>query len=91
MQALHAPSQYPENVRKAISRMPPLATQIANRWMLGWPEAVRALLTENRFLPALQQQEHEERNALAKQQGMTHLAQHEILSELGLSLAPPPP
>lgn len=89
MQTLYAPTKYPESVRKAINLMPPLATQIANRWMLGWPKRVQELLASGEYLSALKQQDHDERNALARAQSMTHLAQHEIAQEMGLRLSPP--
>ena len=40
------------------------------------------------YLEVLTNQEQQEREALS-QPGMNHLARHEIVQEMGLSLAPP--
>jgi hypothetical protein len=88
MQTLHRPNLYPATVRAALEKMPPLATEIANRWMLGWPERVKALLESNQYLPALEAQEKAERNAYANP-GNNHLARHEIAELYGMSPEPP--
>lgn len=88
MQTLRSPTTYPTNVREAIAKMPPLATEIANRWLLGWPKAVKSLLTEDGYLLALAEQEAREREAYS-QPGSAHLARHEIAELYGLSPAPP--
>lgn len=91
MQQLYNPSAYPPKVAAALKAATPLAVEIANRWMLGWPEAVKQLLDSQDFLPALQRQESEEREALAQAAGMQHLARHEVMQELGLNPGPPMP
>lgn len=88
MQSLHSPSSYPTPVRRKLELMPPLAVEIANRWMLGWPERVKALLSTGEFLPALKAQEETEREVLANETAK-HLARHEVMQEHGLSPAPP--
>jgi hypothetical protein len=88
MQNLYNPDGYPPALRSRLKKMPPLALEIANRWMLGWPERVQALIQAGEFLPALMAQEQEERRVLASETA-THLARHEILQEWGLSLEPP--
>ena len=88
MQALHNPKMYPEPIRRKLELMPPLAIEIANRWALGWPETVKALLTSGKYLEALKAQEQQEREALSEP-GNSHLARHEIVTEYGLSLSPP--
>lgn len=67
---------------------PPLATEISNRWMLGWPQATKELLKSGRYLEALKAQEQQEREVLSEP-GNSHLARHEIVQEFGLSLSPP--
>lgn len=88
MQTLLQPSKYPPEVRKALETMPPLATEIANRWMLGWPKAVQSLIEEGGYLDALKEQEKRELEAYS-QPGNDHLARHEIAEVYGLSPAPP--
>ena len=88
METLYRPNAYPTAVRAKLRALPPLATEIANRWMMGWPDRVKALLKTEEYLPALIEQEQEERRILSSAE-TRHLAQHEILQEHGLSLEPP--
>lgn len=88
MDTLLHPRRYPNEVREAIAKMPPLATDIANRWMLGWPKTVAALLTEGGYLEALTDQEQREREVYSHP-GNGHLARHEIADLYGLSPGPP--
>ncbi len=90
MQTLHAPQKYPPEIRQALANLPPLATEIANRWMLGWPKAVAALIESGEYLELLMSQEQQEREAYS-QPGNSHLARHEIADLYGLSPAPPMP
>jgi hypothetical protein len=90
MQELYKPRTYPPEIRADLRTMPPLAIEIANRWLLGWPQTVKALITSGEYLSALKAQEKEEREVLSNL-GNTHLARHEIVQEYGLSLSPPAP
>lgn len=83
---LYRASSYPTEVRSRISS--PLAVEIANRWMLGWPKRARAMLADGTFLELLNSQEQKEREALSNPDN-GHLARHEIAELYGLSLAPP--
>lgn len=87
--ALYQESVYPVRVREEISRMSPLAQQIADRWMMGWQAEVRELLRKGEYLDALRDQEEKERSVLANP-GLSHLSQAEIASEYGLRQGPPP-
>ncbi|MEG1678578.1 MAG: hypothetical protein RR326_00670 [Stenotrophomonas sp.] len=92
MQSLVSPSLYPPDLRRKISHLTPLAIEIANRWALGWPKIVKALIAEGEYLYALKAQEREERRVLLiPAPDLNHLARHEIVLEYGLSLAPPSP
>ena len=88
MQTLYKPIMYPAGIKKKLELMPPLAIEIANRWAMGWPKAVKELMESGRYLEALTAQEQEEREVLSKP-GNSHLARHEIVQEYGLSLSPP--
>ena len=88
MQQLYRPNSYPAQIKAELSSLPPLATEIANRWMMGWPKRVKALIEANEFLPALKEQEDAERTAYSSP-GNRHLARHEIVQMYGLSDAPP--
>ncbi|KGM55011.1 hypothetical protein N800_01655 [Lysobacter daejeonensis GH1-9] len=88
IEPLLRPKAYPADVAAQIRATSPLAVQIANRWMLGWPTRVKTLLAAGSYLPALKEQETQEREVLANSQ-VTHLARHELMEEFGLSPAPP--
>lgn len=88
MQALYRVNRYPADVRERVAELPPLAVDIANRWMLGWPARVEALISAGEFIIALTHQERAERAAYLSS-GNAHLARHEIADLYGLSPAPP--
>lgn len=81
-------SRYPREIQCVLKRSSQLAVQIANRWVLGWPEAVTALIESGEYVDALEIQEEQEREVLSLP-GNNHLARHEIIQEYGLSLSPP--
>ena len=87
---LYRGDAYPIEVRAKLQHMPHLAIEIANRWMLGWPNEVAQLIKSGDYLKALVNQEQEERRVLCSP-GNSHLARHEIVQEYGLSLRPPTP
>lgn len=88
MQILYKPNQYPKALRTKLNLMPELAIEIANRWALGWPKMVKALVESGEYLAALERQEQTERDVLTRP-GNNHLARHEIIQEYGLSMMPP--
>ena len=90
MQAIYKPRQYPPAVLTELQAMPALAIEIANRWALGWPQTVKALVEAGEYLDALKRQESEERDVLCEP-GNSHLARHEIAEIYGLSASPPTP
>lgn len=76
MTNLYKQSAYPKEIANKIRRMSPLATDIANRCMLGWSKTVKALIASGEYLEALAIQEAKEREALI-QPGMNHLSSWE--------------
>lgn len=88
MQSLYLPKKYPPDLARKIEHMSPSAISIANRWMLGWPEAVAALIATDEYLAALTHQEAQERRALADL-NLNHLSSWEKAEVMGLSQAPP--
>lgn len=88
MQALYSPKRYPPELSRRINAMSPLAISIANRWMLGWPEAVKALIASGEYLDALKEQAAQERKAM-DEPGLHHLSSWEKAEVMGLSQAPP--
>ena len=90
MQTLCSPKKYPASVQQAMEEVSPLAIEIANRWMLGWPKTVKALLATGEYLDALKRQEVLERDLFSRVD-LRHLARHEICELYGLSPMPPTP
>lgn len=72
-----------------IERLSTIAVSIANRWMLGWPQRVEALLKAGTYLEALEAQTEREKGVLAEAGHLNHLARHEILKMYEIREAPP--
>jgi hypothetical protein len=53
MQELSKRKAYSTEIAAQIESMGELAVSIANRWMLGWPERVAALLKAGIYLESL--------------------------------------
>lgn len=90
MQSLYSPKAYPAPIRNEMLSMGGLTVEIANRWMLGWPKTVKALIKSGEYLEALKRQEAEERDLFSRVD-LRHLARHEICEEYGLTPMPPMP
>lgn len=80
----------PETVA-AILELGQKAEQIADRWAMGWPKRTRELERQGILLEKLSIQAERESRATrqAAEEGITHLAEHEIAELWGLSLRPP--
>lgn len=50
MQALYRQTTYSPKLAVEIESMGELAVSIANRWLLGWPDRVKALLKAGLYL-----------------------------------------
>ncbi len=85
---IYLPQKYPKPVLAKLNAMPPLAHEIANRWMRGWPKSVEKLLKAGTYLEFLKNQEETERRVLSDP-SLSHLANHEIAELYGLSPKPP--
>jgi hypothetical protein len=88
MQSLYNHKRYPVEIARKVNLLSPLAISIANRWMLGWPDSVAALIATGEYLDALVRQEVEERRALAEP-GLDHLSSWEKSEVMGLCQSPP--
>lgn len=80
---------YPSEVAVKIEQLSTIAVSIANRWILGWPERVEALLKAGTYLEALQGQTELEKDVLTEAGNLNHLARHEILKMYEINEAPP--
>jgi hypothetical protein len=88
MQNLYKPKSYPEPLRTEIKSMSQTAIEIANRWLLGWPKAVQALILSEEYLEALKGQEAQEIK-VKLDTSMNHLSSWEKTEVMGLSQCPP--
>ena len=89
MQDLLSPKAYPENLRKAIQAQGQVGIELANRWMLGWPGKVKALIAAEQYQAAFEYQVEQERNLLETQKDYSHLARHELMELFGQPAEPP--
>lgn len=62
---------------------------VANRWMLGWPSRVRAMLEGKVYFDWLMGQVKTEKDVLADEPNAQHLSEQEILEMHEVRLAPP--
>lgn len=88
MMTLVKPQAYPPAIRMEIGQMGRIATDIANRWMLGWPKRVEKLIQTGEYLPALREQRELEVDVLVENRD-THLTETEKVQLAGLSLECP--
>ena len=79
MEELTSRKIYTPDVATKIELMGAMAVSIANRWMLGWPNRVKALLAAGTYLDSLKSQTDQESDILANEANMRHLARREIL------------
>lgn len=89
MQELINRTAYAPDVALEIESRGELAVSIANRWMLVWPGRVKTMLEAGVYLDCLASQTEEEKDILAKQADLQHLARHEILQMYEIKESPP--
>jgi hypothetical protein len=81
---------YPPEILREVRSIGRIGWQIADRWMLGWPERVQALINTHQYLPALRAQLEAELDALAENAD-NWLSETEKVQLAGLSLECPLP
>lgn len=79
---------YPPEILQEVRDMGRIGWQIADRWMLGWPKRVQALIKKHQYLPALRAQREAELDALAENAD-NWLSETEKAQLAGLSLECP--
>jgi len=89
MQDLLSPKTYPETIKQEILKEGQVGIELANRWILGWPGRVKALIAAEQYQVAFEYQVEQERNLLATQKDYTHLARHELMELFGQPAEPP--
>jgi hypothetical protein len=80
---------YTPEMAVKIEAIGAIAISIANRWMLGWPVRVTALLKAATYLECLESQVNQEKDILANEANMRHLSRREILQMYEIKESPP--
>ena len=88
MDPIVSPEKYPPDILRKLKLMPQTPRSIANRWMMGWPRRVKALLSTGEYLDALKAQTERELDVLAETNA-PHLSPTGILQQAGIDLEPP--
>ncbi|MDR2925492.1 MAG: hypothetical protein LBU76_06040 [Azoarcus sp.] len=88
-----SPEAYPPEILTKLEKGRNYWISLANRWMLGWPERVKTLLSQGAYWEALVQQTERELDALSESTPYqeSNFSQWEIVQQAGLDLAPPVP
>jgi len=89
MQDVYQKKAYPPEILLVVSNSGRMGIELANRWMLGWPKRVKALILAGEYLAAFQYQLEREKDSLARASNMSHLVPREIAELYGLSMEPP--
>lgn len=91
MEELTGRKAYPAEVATVIEARGAMAVSIANRWKMGWPDRVAALLKAGpeTYLGCLETQVSKEKDILANEANLRHLARHEILQMYEIKESPP--
>lgn len=89
MQAIYQKKAYPPEALRAVINSGRWGIELANRWMLGWPEGVKRLMASGEYVDAFKNQLDQERVALATARDSSHLAPMEIIAMAGLAMGPP--
>jgi len=87
MQNLYKPQAYPIELHRLITQTR-AGIELANRWMLGWPDRVQALIEAGEFQAAFEIQLGQEVEAEASSAQYGHLSRWEKREVLGLRESP---
>ena len=80
---------YPVEVAAKVDVIGSVAVSVANRWMLGWPARVTALLKAGTYLELVEAQVDQEKDVLANEANLRHLSRREILQVYEIRESPP--
>lgn len=91
MEKLLNPNAYAPDIARKIEAMGAMAVSIANRWIMGWPIKVSALLKAGAYVGCLESQLNQEKDILANEANLRHLSRREILEMYEIKESPPFP
>ncbi len=80
---------YSVEVAAKVEGIGSVAVSVANRWMLGWPARVTALLKAGTYLELVEAQVDQEKDVLANEANLRHLSRREILQVYEIRESPP--
>lgn len=86
---LHNAEIYGLELADQIAAQGRYTVDVANRWMLGWPSRVRAMLDAKVYFEWLRGQVCTEKDVLASEPSAQYLSDREILEMHEVQLAPP--
>ena len=89
MEELTSRKAYPSAMAAQIEARGAMAVSVANRWVMGWPQRVKALVKSGAYLECLENQVAHENDILAKTADLRHLARHEIMQLYEIRESPP--
>lgn len=89
MESLQNHDVYGPELARRIEAQGRYTISVANRWMLGWPQRVQALVTAQLYWACLMAQVSDEKDILADEPNLRHLSEREILQLRGLQASPP--
>ncbi len=87
MQPLYQPQSYPDELRNLVVQSR-IGIELANRWMLGWPDRVTALIEAQEYQVAFEMQLEQEIEAEVNAAQYNHLSSWEKREVLGLRESP---
>lgn len=88
-EALTSRNAYAPEIAARIEAMGSVAVAVANRWLMGWPARVTALLKAETYLVCLETQVEQESTVLASETDLRHLSRREILQLYEIRESPP--
>lgn len=89
MEPLYNREVYGPGLAIWIEGMGTIAVSIANRWQIGWPHRVQALLSAGIYQVNLDAQMNREKDVLAEALDLQHLSYREILLLHEIQESPP--
>lgn len=89
MQELTSRKAYPGAMAAQIEAKGAMPVSIANRWVMGWPQRVKALVQSGAYLECLTTLVSQETDFLEKTADLRHLARHEIMQLYEIRESPP--
>lgn len=87
MQDLLNPQEYPDALRSLITQSR-MGIELANRWILGWPGRVKALIEAQEYQASFESQLEQEIEAEANAAQYNHLSSWERREVFGLRESP---